>query len=82
VINLLTHKDVDVAMYHPLSPRLAIVLTKGSDKFPQRVRKLSKMEVETYNFLMYSESDDQIYSNDKGYLESLVSIPKGALGSE
>jgi hypothetical protein len=79
VINLKSHKDADVEMYYPLSPKLAVVLTKDSEKFPQRLRNVSKIEVETYNYLMYSESDDQIYSNDKDYLESLVSISKNPL---
>jgi Protein of unknown function (DUF4238) len=69
----------DVELYYPLSPSLAIVLTKDTLKFPRQERVANKLEVENYNYMIYRESEDQVYSNDQGYLHSLVSIGKHVL---
>lgn len=69
----------DIELYYPLSPRLALILTKDIVKFPNRERMASKFEVERYNYAIYNKSEDQIYSNDQNYLKSLVDIGKNLL---
>ena len=82
VINMLdpTATD-DLEFYYPLSPRLAMVLTKDAIKLPDRTRNVAGFEVERYNYAIYSKSDDQIYSSDEAYLRSLVSMGKDVLVS-
>jgi hypothetical protein len=80
VVNILNPAGTDdVELYYPLSPSLAIVLTKDTLKFPHQQRLVSKLEVENYNYTIYRESEDQIYSNDQAYLHSLASIGKHVL---
>jgi hypothetical protein len=82
VINMLDPKATDdLELYYPLSPTLAIVLTKNVIKFPGRKRSVTTFEVESYNYAMYSESEDQIYSNDEAYLRCLVALGKHVLAS-
>jgi hypothetical protein len=54
-------------------------LTKNAQRFASQRRFIGRLEVESYNHAIYRQSEDQIYSNDKGYLESLVSIGKHLL---
>jgi hypothetical protein len=80
VINILDPKTTDdVALYYPLSPKLAIVLTKDAMKFPNRTRRVTPLEVEVYNHAIYSTSEDQVYSGDEAYLRSLVAIGKNLI---
>jgi hypothetical protein len=80
VINMLTiHGTDDLELFYPLSPRLALILTKDIVKFPNRERIASQFEVERYNYAIYNKSEDQIYSNDARYLSSLVAIGKHVL---
>jgi hypothetical protein len=65
-------KTNDIALYYPLSPTLAILLTKDSVKFPEQKRRVTLPEVKVYNQSIYSESNNQIYSSDEAYLRSLV----------
>ncbi len=62
----------DLELYYPLSPKLAVVLTKDAARFPDRERSVTPFEVERYNYAIYSNSEDQIYSNDAAYLRRLV----------
>jgi hypothetical protein len=80
VINLLDTSVNDVELFYPLSPSLAIALTNDEVKYPKKRRALSNIEVETYNFLIYQASEDQVYSNDRDYLNSLIELPKDILG--
>ena len=80
VINMLNPKKTDdVELYYPLSPTLAIVLTKDTQRFPDQRRRASQFEVENYNYTMYQASEDQVYSNDEAYLRSLVAMGKHVL---
>jgi hypothetical protein len=80
VINMLDPKATDdLELYYPLTPRLAMVLTKNVVIFPDRTRNVTQFEVERYNYAIYSRSDDQVYSNDQLYLGSLVKIRKDVL---
>lgn len=82
VLNLLDPKQSDdLELYYPLSPALAIVLTKDTVKFPSRTRRVTQLEVEACNYAIYSMSEDQIYSNDEAYLRSLVAIGKHLVSS-
>jgi len=82
VLNMLDPKATeDVELYYPLSPRLAVILTKDTAKFPDRERSVTLFEVERYNYAIYSESEDQIYSNDEAYLRSLVLMGKHVLAT-
>ena len=49
-----------------------MVLTKDVLKFPQARKHLSAPEVEDYNYSIYDKSEDQLYTDDEGYLSSLV----------
>lgn len=69
-------KTDDVELYYPLSPRLALLLTREQDEVDRSKRSLGAMAVETYNHLLYRASHDQIYGNDKDYLEALAAMPK------
>lgn len=80
VLNMLDPKTTDdVELYYPLSPKLALILTKDTARFPDRERSVTAFEVERYNYAIYSESEDQIYSNDAVYLRCLVAIGKHVL---
>jgi hypothetical protein len=80
VLNMLDPKATDdLELYWPLSPRLAMVLTKDAVKFPTRARNVMPLEVEPYNYAIYSKSEDQIYSNDETYLRGLVAMGKDVL---
>jgi len=82
VVNMLDPEaTIDLELYYPLSPRLAIVLTKDVVKFPARKRSVTPFEVESYNYAIYSKSEDQVYSNDKAYLRDLVVVGKDVLAS-
>ena len=77
VINMLDPKKTDdVELYYPLSPTGAIILTKHAASFPNRRRRASQFEVESYNYAIFQASEDQVYSNDGAYLRSLVAIGK------
>ena len=80
VINMLDPSATDdLELYYPLSPRLAMVLTKDVGKFPDRTRNVTSFEVERHNYAIYSKSEDQIYSNDQSYLSDLVRVNKNVL---
>lgn len=82
VLNMLDPKTTnDIELYYPLSPRLAMVLTKNVEKFPDSGRSVSSLEAENYNYTIYSSSEDQVYSNDEAYLRSLVAIGKHVLSA-
>ena len=82
VINMLDPKATDdLELYYPLSPRLAMVLTNNAAKLGDRTRSVSALEVEHYNYAIYSKSEDQVYSNNESYLRSLVAIQKDMLGT-
>jgi len=82
VINMLDPKATDdLELYYPLSPRLAMVLTKDALKFPGRYRNITSFEAERYNYAVYSKSEDQIYSNDADYVRCLVLVGKDMLAN-
>lgn len=80
VINMLDPRSTDdLELYYPLSPRLAMVLTKDAAKLSGQ--RMTSFEVERYNYAIYSTSHDQIYSNNESYLRSLVNLGKDVLAS-
>lgn len=80
VINMLDPKKTDdVELYYPLSPNLAMLLTKDADKSANSHRSLIPMEVEHYNYRIFSRSEDQVYSDQESYLLSLVTLSKSLL---
>ncbi len=80
VLNMLDPKATnDLELYYPLSPRLAMVLTKDVARFPDRERNVTLFEVERYNYAVYGNSEDQIYSSDEDYLRQLVATKKNVL---
>lgn len=81
VINILGSGGNDVEFYYPLSPDIAMILTKDNEKFPTESRAVSLLEVERYNYAIYDGSEDQIYSNSEAYLRELVSIDKNILST-
>jgi hypothetical protein len=81
ILNMLDPQATDdLALFYPLSPGLAMMLTKDAKAFPDRERSVTSLEVERYNYAIYSTSEDQIYSNDPTYLRGLVEIGKDVLG--
>jgi Protein of unknown function (DUF4238) len=79
VVNVLNpHTTNDIEYYYPLTPRIAMILTVHPGKFPEGDLLPAEDEVHAYNRLIYSLSDDQLYSNDRDYLSSLVKTPKGS----
>ena len=66
----------DVEIYYPLSPSMALVLTKDMTRFPDGERLATMVEVERYNHAIFSRSNDQVYSNSEAYLRDLVTIDK------
>lgn len=81
VLNMLDPKATDdLELYYPLSPHLAILFTKDVVRLPDRERSVTLFEVERYNYAIYSNSEDQIYSSDEYYLRNLVSTKKNMLG--
>lgn len=66
----------DLELYYPISPTLAVMLTKDALRFPDREQNLTQFEVERYNYAIYSNSDDQVYTNDQIYLRCLISMEK------
>ncbi|MEK4034573.1 DUF4238 domain-containing protein [Methylocystis sp. IM2] len=77
VINMKTHKDTDVELFYPLSPKRAMLLTKDASKLSPKERNVSVLEVENYNYAIYSACYDQVYSNDRSYLGEITSLKKG-----
>jgi hypothetical protein len=82
VINLNTHEDKELKLYYPLTPSVALIFAKDKAASCKTVRQPSSIEVEFYNQQMYSNSVDQIYSNDRGYLEKLATSPKNLLAAD
>jgi hypothetical protein len=82
VINMLDpFATNDLELFYPLSPGLAIVLSKDTVKFRNRQLPVTTFEVERYNYAIYSKSEDQVYSNDESYLRSIVAMGKNVLAS-
>jgi hypothetical protein len=80
VLNMLDPKATDdLELYYPLSPRLAMLLTKDAARFQDRERSVTLFEVERYNYAIYSNSEDQTYSSDEDYLRHLVAMEKHML---
>lgn len=80
VLNMLDPKATDdLELYYPLSPNLAILLTKDVARLLDRERSVTLFEVERYNYAIYSNSEDQIYSSDEDYLRQLVATKKNVL---
>jgi hypothetical protein len=77
VVNMLDPKATnDVELYYPLSPGLAILLTKDAGRFANNPKTTTIFEVERYNYAIYTNSWDQVYSNDTAYLADLVTLEK------
>jgi len=76
VINLNGQADADLCFYYPLSPTLALIYHADPVRYPTDRVAVSRFEVEHYNAKLYSRSDRQMYSNDRAYLEALVTMPK------
>lgn len=82
VLNTLDPEVSDkIELYYPLSPNLAVIVTKDAARFPDRERGVTTFEVERYNYAIYSNSEDQIYSNDATYLGCLVATGKHILAT-
>jgi hypothetical protein len=80
VVNMLDPATTDdLELYYPLSPKLALVLTRDDQKFPHQKRNITTFEVEHYNYTMFRLADDQVYSSDESYLRSLISMGKNVL---
>lgn len=80
VVNMLNPSSTDdVELYYPLSAHLAMVLTKDTVRYKDREVALTSLEVEKFNYAIYSKSFDQVYSGDERYLSSLVALDKGAV---
>ena len=68
VLNMLNIKaSDDIELYYPLSPKLAMILTKDATRFSDREQSVTQLEVERYNYAIYNKSEDQIYSSDATY---------------
>lgn len=77
VVNLLDpHATEDIELYYPLSPILAMILSKDHNKFPMPSRNATELEIEYYNHKIYETSEDQLYASDEAYLRALVSVDK------
>lgn len=77
IINLLDpHGTNDLELFYPLSPLLAMILSKDNNKFPTQNRHMTELEIEHYNHAIYERSEDQLYASEKAYLQALVSIDK------
>jgi hypothetical protein len=77
VFNLLDPTKTDhIALYYPVSPLRSMILTSTTDPSSERERLVGKMAVETYNHLIWSKCHDQVYANDRAYLEGLTSLPR------
>jgi hypothetical protein len=72
-------KTIDLALYYPLGPQLAMILAKASASSSDRVRSAGLLEVERYNYAIYSTAFDQVYSNDEAYLKSIPKLQKDLL---
>jgi Protein of unknown function (DUF4238) len=79
VINLLPLTTNDVELYYPLSPCLALLLTKDLTKHTDEGRSLARFDVERLNHAIYARSDDQLYGDNPVYLRALVSASKSAI---
>jgi hypothetical protein len=44
-----------------------------------RMRNVTSLEVESYNYVIYRESRDQVHGNDQNYLRSFVQLGKNLL---
>jgi hypothetical protein len=82
VINLLKPDATNnVELYYPLSPGLALVLSRDIAKYPDCTRDVTVFEVEHLNHEIYTRSDDQLYASDENYLRALIAVSKHALPS-
>src|SRR5208337_1592229 len=82
VINLNTEKDKELRLYMPLSPSLAIIFTRDvSIPNTKIVKAASSIEVEYYNQMIYRNSADQIYSNNRNYLTEVSKSAKNILAA-
>ena len=79
IINLNAQSDNKLRLYYPLSPRLAMIFEEDTEAPFRTVRSVSSIEVEHHNQQVYMRSIDQIYSNDRDYLELLSKTPKDVL---
>ena len=80
VINLNTEKDKELRLYMPLSPSLAMIFAKDvSITNTKIVKAASSIEVEYYNQMIYSNSADQFYSNNREYLAEVSKSAKNIL---
>jgi hypothetical protein len=83
VINLNTQNDKEIRLYMPLTPSLAMIFTRDvSIPNAKIVKTASSIEVEYYNKMIYSNSADQIYSNNRNYLTELSKGPKNILAAD
>ena len=69
-------KTDDIALYYPVSPHRAMILTSAGDPSSDRTRIVGRFATETYNHLIWSKCHDQVYANDRAYLEGLTSLPR------
>ncbi|MCR1344894.1 DUF4238 domain-containing protein [Acidithiobacillus ferrooxidans] len=82
VLNMLDPEASDnIELYYPLSPNLAVIVTKDAARFPDRKRGVTTFEVERYNYAIYCNSEDQIYSSESNYLGCLVAMEKHVLAT-
>jgi hypothetical protein len=57
IINLLDpHGTNDLELFYPLSPLLAMILSKDNTKFPTQSRHMTDLEIEHYNNAIHERS--------------------------
>lgn len=77
IFNLLDPtKSEDVELYYPVSPERAMILTRTADASSDHERILGKMAIETYNHFIWCASHDQVYANDRNYLQGITALPR------
>ena len=84
VIHLKGQAGPDLCFYWPLSPTLAMIYHADPVRFREDRMVMSRFEAEHYNVKLYSRSDSQMYSNDRAYLEAMITLPidAGAFGPD
>jgi len=76
VINLKSHGDRDVSLYFPLSPTLAMKLSKAEVAGSESSTMARQLATEYYNHAIYRDCYDQIYGNNAGYLAQIAKLPR------
>lgn len=68
-INKENQEVSELELYFPISPNLAILLSKKSEYSEYNQKNINQSEVETYNKFVIDSFHEQVYSNSKEILE-------------